>query len=92
MNLVWDVAASEHATRSKIFEESNALNVPFLKERLYGEYDRSAFLQDCRHFLGLADAPAREHIGRMIGGKAFEARIEAPSLSGGGKDVHDTSL
>jgi 4-hydroxyphenylacetate 3-monooxygenase len=92
MNLVWDVAASEHATRSKIFEESNALNVPFLKERLYGEYDRSAFLQDCRHFLGLADAPAREHIGRMIGGKAFEARIEAPSLSGGGKDVHDSSL
>ena len=45
MNLVWDVAASEHATRSKLFEESNALNVPFLKERLYGEYDRSKFLR-----------------------------------------------
>ena len=27
MNLVWDVSASEHATRSKLFEESNALNV-----------------------------------------------------------------
>ena len=25
MNLVWDVSASEHATRSKLFEESNAL-------------------------------------------------------------------
>jgi 4-hydroxyphenylacetate 3-monooxygenase len=71
MNLVWDVAASEHATRSKLFEESNALNVPFLKERLYGEYDRSAFLEDCRHFLGLGPAPER----------SIEARIEAPSLS-----------
>ena len=46
MNLVWDVAASEHATRSKLFEESNALNVPFLKERIYGEYDRSELLQE----------------------------------------------
>jgi 4-hydroxyphenylacetate 3-monooxygenase len=92
MNLVWDVTASEHASRSKIFEESNALNVPFLKERLYGEYDRSAALQDCRHFLGLADAPAREHSGRNIGGKAFEARIEAPSLSTEGKSVHDSAL
>ena len=71
MNLVWDVAASEHATRSKLFEESNALNVPFLKERLYGEYDRSKFLEDCRHFIGLGPAPERE----------FEPRIDAPSLS-----------
>ncbi|UGS35909.1 4-hydroxyphenylacetate 3-hydroxylase N-terminal domain-containing protein [Capillimicrobium parvum] len=71
MNLVWDVAASEHATRSKLFEESNALNVPFLKERLYGEYDRTSFLQDCRHFIGLADAPER----------TFTPKIEAPSLS-----------
>jgi 4-hydroxyphenylacetate 3-monooxygenase len=92
MNLVWDVAASEHATRSKLFEESNALNVPFLKERLYGEYDRTEFLQDCRHFIGLADEPKRTHRGRTVGGKSFEARIEAPSLSSAGKDVHDSSL
>ena len=71
MNLVWDVSASEHATRSKLFEESNALNVPFLKQRLYGEYDRSTFLEDCRHFIGLGPAPER----------TFEARIDAPSLS-----------
>jgi len=71
MNLVWDVAASEHATRSKLFEESNALNVPFLKQRLYGEYDRNTFLEDCRHFIGLGPAPER----------TFEARIDAPSLS-----------
>jgi 4-hydroxyphenylacetate 3-monooxygenase len=92
MNLVWDVAASEHATRSKLFEESNALNVPFLKERLYGEYDRSGFLHEVRHFIGLADQPERSFQGRKIGGQAFAARIEAPSLSGDGKSVHDTSL
>jgi len=71
MNLVWDVAASEHATRSKLFEESNALNVPFLKERLYGEYDRSKFLEECRHFIGLGPAPER----------TFTPHILAPSLS-----------
>jgi 4-hydroxyphenylacetate 3-monooxygenase len=92
MNLVWDVAASEHATRSKLFEESNALNVPFLKERLYGEYDRAGFLHEVRHFIGLADEPERKYEGREIGGAKFAARIEAPSLSGDGKDVHDTKL
>lgn len=71
MNLVWDVTGSEHATRSKLFEESNALNVPFLKERLYGEYDRSVFLQECRSFLGLGAAGERK----------YEAHIDAPSLS-----------
>ncbi|MQA15853.1 MAG: phenazine biosynthesis protein [Pseudonocardiaceae bacterium] len=71
MNLVWDVTASEHATRSKIFEESNALNVPFLKERLYGEYDRGKFLEDCRHFLGFGPSPERD----------YTPHIEAPSLS-----------
>jgi 4-hydroxyphenylacetate 3-monooxygenase len=71
MNLVWDVAASEHATRSKLFEESNALNVPFLKERLYGEWDRSEFLQEARAFVGLGPAPTR----------TFAPRIDAPSIS-----------
>jgi 4-hydroxyphenylacetate 3-monooxygenase len=92
MNLVWDVAASEHATRSKLFEESNALNVPFLKERLYGEYDRGHFMEEVRHFIGLAEAPKRELRGRVVGGQAFGARIEAPSLSSDDQTVHDTSL
>jgi 4-hydroxyphenylacetate 3-monooxygenase len=91
MNLVWDVAASEHATRSKLFEESNALNVPFLKERLYGEYDRGHFMEEVRHFIGLAEAPKRELRGRVVGGQAFGARIEAPSLSSDDQTVHDTS-
>ncbi len=92
MNLVWDVTASEHATRSKLFEESNALNVPFLKERLYGEYDRTAFADDCRHFIGLGPAAERDVEGRNIGGKSFSARIEAPSLSKDGAGVHDRKL
>ncbi|WP_214371283.1 4-hydroxyphenylacetate 3-hydroxylase N-terminal domain-containing protein [Pseudonocardia sp. H11422] len=53
MNLAWDVAASEHATRSKIFEESNALNVPFLKERIYGEWDRAELVSLVRQYIGL---------------------------------------
>lgn len=61
MNLVWDVTAGAHATRMLLFEESNALNVPFLKERLYGDYDRSAFVDDCRHFIGLGKAPRRTY-------------------------------
>ena len=92
MNLVWDVAASEHATRSKLFEESNALNVPFLKERLFGEYDRGDYLQEVRHFIGLADAPKREFRGRVAGRQEFGARIEAPTLSSTDSGVHDTSL
>lgn len=61
LNLVWDVTSSAAATRAKLFEESNALNVPFLKERLYGEYDRAQFVDDCRHFIGLGQAPPRIH-------------------------------
>ena len=55
----------------ELFEESNALNVPFLKERLYGEYDRSAFLNECRNFIGLGNADQQN----------YEVRIDAPSLS-----------
>ena len=87
MNLVWDVAASEHATRSKLFEESNALNVPFLKERLYGEYDRGQFLEEVRHFIGLGRcARSASCAAGSRRRQAFGARIEAPSLSGDGRE------
>lgn len=59
LNLVWDVTSSAAAQRSKLFEESNALNVPFLKERLYGEYERAQLVDDCRHFIGLGQAAPR---------------------------------
>jgi 4-hydroxyphenylacetate 3-monooxygenase len=74
MNLVWDVTSGAHATRMLLFEESNALNVPFLKERLYGTYDRSAFVDDCRHFIGLGNAPKRIYQKEIVQTWSREAR------------------
>jgi 4-hydroxyphenylacetate 3-monooxygenase len=53
MNLVWDAVASSHAMRVELFEESNALNVPLLLERVYNEYDRSDAIAHCRSVIGL---------------------------------------
>ena len=55
MNLVWDATCTANSSRSMIFEEQNSLPVPFLRERLYGEYDSSRALQDCRAFVGLGE-------------------------------------
>ena len=57
MNLVWDATGSSHATRAKLFEESNALNVPLLLERVYNEYDRARAMDQCRYAIGLGPAP-----------------------------------
>ncbi len=56
MNLVWDATCTANAARGMIFEEQNSLPVPFLRERLYSEYDRQRALQDCRAFVGLGEA------------------------------------
>ena len=53
MNLVWDSVASSHALRVELFEESNALNVPFLLERVYNEYDRSSAIDSWRNLIGM---------------------------------------
>jgi 4-hydroxyphenylacetate 3-monooxygenase len=53
MNLVWDLTCTSGASRSMIFEEQNALPVPFLRERLYGEYPRDQALRDVRSAIGL---------------------------------------
>ncbi|MEA2582362.1 MAG: 4-hydroxyphenylacetate 3-monooxygenase [Thermomicrobiales bacterium] len=66
MNLVWDVTTSAHAGRMKLFEEANALNVPLLKERLYGEYERDHFVDDCRHFIGLGKSARRTYQTEII--------------------------
>lgn len=66
MNLVWDAVASSHAIRVELFEESNALNVPLLLERVYNEYDRSAGMEHCRRLIGLAG----------LGDKDYEHEIE----------------
>jgi 4-hydroxyphenylacetate 3-monooxygenase len=67
MNLVWDVTGGAHAGRVKLFEESNALNVPLLRERLYGEYERGHLVNTVRAFIGLA--PVEE--------RGYEASIHA---------------
>jgi 4-hydroxyphenylacetate 3-monooxygenase len=53
MNLVWDAVAGSHAMRVELFEESNALNVPILLERVYNEYDRSSAIAHCSALIGL---------------------------------------
>jgi 4-hydroxyphenylacetate 3-monooxygenase len=59
MNLAWDVTSTSHSGRVHAFEHQNSLNVPILRERLYGEVDRSAFVDDCRHFIGLGQQARR---------------------------------
>lgn len=61
MNFVWDVTSSSHAARVKLFEESNALNVPLLRERLYGEYERGELVDTVRGFMGLAPTARRTY-------------------------------
>ncbi|MFZ6746203.1 4-hydroxyphenylacetate 3-hydroxylase N-terminal domain-containing protein [Undibacterium sp. JH2W] len=53
MNLVWDVAASEHATRSLVFEEQHALCEPLLRDRMVLDYDYSEHSSFIRNFIGL---------------------------------------
>ena len=62
MNLVWDAVASSHAMRVELFEESNALNVPFLLERVYNEYDRSRAIADCRSVIGLETDEQKNYV------------------------------
>jgi 4-hydroxyphenylacetate 3-monooxygenase len=62
MGLVWDLTAGSHAARVELFEESNALNVPFLLERVYNEYNRKPFIDECRYLLGLGPAPERSYV------------------------------
>ena len=62
MNLVWDAVASSHAMRVELFEESNALNVPFLLERVYNEYDRDAAIAECRAAIGLATGEKQDYV------------------------------
>lgn len=53
MNLVWDVAASEHATRALVFEEQHALSEPLLRDRLVLDYDYCESKDLIRRMVGL---------------------------------------
>jgi aromatic ring hydroxylase len=41
MNFIWDITTSGAAGRVELFENVNATPAPFLRERLYGEFDRT---------------------------------------------------
>lgn len=41
MNFIWDLTSSSAAGRVELFENVNATPAPFLRERLYSEFDRS---------------------------------------------------
>ncbi|SDI29920.1 4-hydroxyphenylacetate 3-hydroxylase N-terminal domain-containing protein [Paraburkholderia phenazinium] len=59
MNLVWDVAASEHATRSLVFEEQHALSEPLLRDTIVRDYDYSEHANLVRNYIGLPPAPLK---------------------------------
>lgn len=53
MNLLWDLTASSHAGRVALFEGVNGFPVPYLRERLYLDYDRDGAVEHVRRFVGL---------------------------------------
>jgi 4-hydroxyphenylacetate 3-monooxygenase len=53
MNFVWDLTTDSLAGRTELFENVNATPAPFLKERLYGEYDRAHAVDVARDLAGL---------------------------------------
>ncbi|WP_214370210.1 4-hydroxyphenylacetate 3-hydroxylase family protein [Pseudonocardia sp. H11422] len=63
MGLVWDITSDSFGMRVDYFERLNGYPLFFLKERLFGEYDRVAGVEHLARFLGLPvdklAAPAR---------------------------------
>jgi aromatic ring hydroxylase len=48
MNFIWDITSSGAAGRVELFENVNATPAPFLRERLYGEFDRAEAVRAAR--------------------------------------------
>jgi 4-hydroxyphenylacetate 3-monooxygenase len=53
MNFVWDLTTSSLAGRTAIFENVNATPAPFIRERLYREFDRDRMVGMARDLAGL---------------------------------------
>ncbi len=53
MNFVWDLTSSSHAGRTELFENLNGGVAPFLRERLYKEWDRTEAVGMARDLAGL---------------------------------------
>jgi 4-hydroxyphenylacetate 3-monooxygenase len=55
MNFLWDLTASSHAGRVSLFESVNGFPLPYLRERMYREYDSSRAVKHITDFLGIAE-------------------------------------
>jgi 4-hydroxyphenylacetate 3-monooxygenase len=53
MGLVWDITSDGYGMRMDYFERLNGYPLFFLKERLFGEYDRTDNVRFLARFLGL---------------------------------------
>ncbi|MBV9793139.1 MAG: 4-hydroxyphenylacetate 3-monooxygenase [Actinobacteria bacterium] len=53
MNFVWDLTASSLAGRTAVFENVNSTPAPFIRERLYREFDRDRMVGMARDLAGL---------------------------------------
>lgn len=56
MNLLWDLTSSSHAGRVELFENVNGFPLPYLRERLYREYDASTAMDAITSYLGARTA------------------------------------
>jgi 4-hydroxyphenylacetate 3-monooxygenase len=65
MGLVWDITSDGYGLRMDYFERLNGYPLFFLKERLFGEYDRVDNVQFLARFLGLPEGPVSEQA-RML--------------------------
>jgi 4-hydroxyphenylacetate 3-monooxygenase len=52
MNLLWDITSSSHAGRVELFENVNGFPLPYLRERLYREYDATVAMDAIATYLG----------------------------------------
>lgn len=52
MNLLWDITSSSHAGRVELFENVNGFPLPYLRERLYREYDATVAMDAITTYLG----------------------------------------
>jgi 4-hydroxyphenylacetate 3-monooxygenase len=55
MNFLWDLTTSSHAGRVSLFESVNGFPLPYLRERMYREYDRSRAVEHIKSFLGIEE-------------------------------------
>ncbi len=53
MNLLWDLTSGSHAGRVGLFENVNGFPVPYLRIRVYNEFDRAGAVEAIKDYLGL---------------------------------------